>query len=228
MSTLTLPHVAGLFMGDPQPWYAARSTLDGAIAWQHRPELPPTGWEWAEDGPDIYGTHIVLDEVAVAELLFCSPIDPANTASQIAARELVLAQLDAVHCDLGACVAKLSQAYGDHPEATARRMGWCRTLAEQLLAESVPAPVSDNEHGRGLDDIVQDIDRDIEAEMRTSLDGLLGRAAAYRSLGHNAMADYYTERARRMAQLADAVRDGLIGRLDDDAIRAGFTNGAHR
>jgi hypothetical protein len=136
VNAITMPHVAATLFGEG-PWYAAHSTLVAEpdarnVIWLAAPELPDEGFRWAEDF-EVASQHITLTDAALAELLFCSVIDPANTDMVIRARELVFTQLAVCRCNLSACAEQIGQEYGEHPEATARRMNWCLTIAEQLV-----------------------------------------------------------------------------------------------
>lgn len=130
MSTLSMPKVAAEL--NNRPFFAVRSLVDGGTSWWHRPALPDRTWTWADDS-DVRADHITLDTATLAELLFCTALQPADQPTPRDIRSAVTIQLGRCHCDVSTCVAALAQEAGDHPDAYVARIAWCRALAEQLL-----------------------------------------------------------------------------------------------
>jgi hypothetical protein len=143
MSTLTLPHVAAL-VHDEGPFYAASWTTQPApdetnVIWLVKPILPDgEQLRWATDA-DVPSPHLVLDAVAVAELLFCSVLDAAGPLLPADILRAMDVQLARCRCDLGPCAARLAGEYGDHPAAARDRMVWCLALAAQVLGTGTEA-----------------------------------------------------------------------------------------
>jgi hypothetical protein len=129
MTTSTLPRVAATLDGSG-PFYAGRS-VDGGIFWVSQPELPPT-WTWAEDG-EVETAHVLLDMVAVAQLLFASPLGPDDGPTDELLCATVAGQLAACRCVLGRCAALLVDEYDNHPVQAAPRMTVCLQWAAQIV-----------------------------------------------------------------------------------------------
>jgi hypothetical protein len=59
-----------------------------------------------------------------AEALFASTVQPSQKPSPAAIDAAVTASL--LHHGSDGCAALVAQEFGDHPEAAAERMRWCR------------------------------------------------------------------------------------------------------
>lgn len=136
---LTLPRLTfALFGGDP--WYAAHTTAPVdpdacGIVWLRTPVLGD-GMRWATETDRHLGDHVILDQVAFAELLFCSRFE-LDCATDDEIWSAIVRQLAACHCNIGECAGQLAQDYGDHPAETAGRMAECVRYAARLGGVSV-------------------------------------------------------------------------------------------
>ena len=130
MTISTLPLVAAPLYGEA-PWYAAKSAA-GDVLWCSSPELPDASFSWALDA-DVTTAHATLDLTAVAELLWCSSLQPGTWPTPSEVQMALTAQLANCRCDLTPCLLRLATEAGDHPFETAARMRWCLALAELVL-----------------------------------------------------------------------------------------------
>ncbi|MFB9881935.1 hypothetical protein ACFFMN_28760 [Planobispora siamensis] len=62
----------------------------------------------------------------LAEVLFCSPLQPSDRPTVHEVRQAVEAVWDAYDAPEQMCVAQLAADYGRHPELACARMRWCR------------------------------------------------------------------------------------------------------
>jgi hypothetical protein len=83
--------------------------------------------------PDLRVVVVTAVDIQRAEALFVSGLDPAEQPSGAQVRDAVRVELV-----VGDCPARMAQLYGDHPEASAARMVWCRAQVAQAFAV-VPA-----------------------------------------------------------------------------------------
>lgn len=60
-----------------------------------------------------------------AEALFCSPLQPSDAPTFTQVDDAITAALLTYTAE--GCSGLLAQEFGDHPEAAAQRMRWCRT-----------------------------------------------------------------------------------------------------
>jgi hypothetical protein len=72
---------------------------------------------------------------ALAHVLFASPVQPSQCASQAAIRSAIEAQLRSVHGDPAPCVQLVAQEAGDHPDLYLDRMRWARTSVARAYAD---------------------------------------------------------------------------------------------
>ncbi len=76
----------------------------------------------------------------LAELVFCSPLQPSQHPSAQAVREAVLGTLRRESAPLAACTAHVASCYGDDPELACARMRWARSVViEAFLGRTVAA-----------------------------------------------------------------------------------------
>lgn len=64
----------------------------------------------------------------LAELVFCSPLQPSQHPSAQAVRDAVLHSLRLGSDPLAACAAHVASCYGDYPEVACARMRWARSV----------------------------------------------------------------------------------------------------
>jgi hypothetical protein len=137
VSTVLLPRAAAPVFGEG-PFYAAHLAAQDApdetnIVWLAKPVLPDgSPLHWAVTVPS---AHVDLDEVTVAELLFCSPLDPGGVPTVADILGAIDRQLARCRCDIGMCEARVAQEAGDHRDMAADRMTWCRARAAQIRGE---------------------------------------------------------------------------------------------
>lgn len=65
----------------------------------------------------------------LAELVFCSNLQPSQRPSARAVRHAVLESLRRHDNALGDCAAHVASCYGNDPEETCERMRWARSVA---------------------------------------------------------------------------------------------------
>jgi hypothetical protein len=68
---------------------------------------------------------LTLDAIAAA--LFCSPLQPSDHPGTGRIRD-VLQDVTSREGGVTACIADMALCYGDHPEESAARVRWCRSL----------------------------------------------------------------------------------------------------
>lgn len=71
----------------------------------------------------------------LAEVLFCSSLQPSQPADAAAVTEAVAQSLRSHHNLVSECAEELAASYGKDPEVTCLRMRWAR----RLVAETYPA-----------------------------------------------------------------------------------------
>jgi hypothetical protein len=74
------------------------------------------------------------DVTTLAEVLFCSSLQPSDRPDADRVRAAVMACLRAYDGDVNACVGELAQRYGKDPDCACTRMRWCRETAARALA----------------------------------------------------------------------------------------------
>jgi hypothetical protein len=67
-----------------------------------------------------------IDMDLAAEAVFVSDVQPSESFSDEFFRDLVSVTVGLYGAD--GCAAIVAQEFGDHPEAAAARMGWCRLM----------------------------------------------------------------------------------------------------
>lgn len=142
MSTLTLPLVAGAPY-DGRAWYAARTVADvdpdkPAVIWLDEPTLTDRTLRWARDS-EVKSPHVALTPSTVAELLFDSPLDPADGPTNTLLCDTVMRQLSVWHCDIKTYIGRVYAELAAHPEVAQPRMAWCLELAARIVRTEVPA-----------------------------------------------------------------------------------------
>jgi hypothetical protein len=75
------------------------------------------------------------DLCALAHVLFASPVQPSQCASQAAVKAAIEAQLRSVHGDPAPCVQLVAQQAGDHPDLYLDRMQWARKSVARAYAD---------------------------------------------------------------------------------------------
>ena len=80
-------------------------------------------------------TEKVLELVArdvtvgdLAEVLFCSSLQPSESADADTVVEALSKALTSHHGQIGECAEELAASYGKDPEITCLRMRWARTV----------------------------------------------------------------------------------------------------
>jgi hypothetical protein len=73
----------------------------------------------------------VVPKNLVAEVLFCSALQPSDHPTPQQVRAAVLDCLRAHHDEPWQCTAQLAAAYGHHPELACARMRWCLQMVAQ-------------------------------------------------------------------------------------------------
>ncbi|MFB9894714.1 hypothetical protein [Planobispora takensis] len=89
----------------------------------------------------VYGDARV-NATVLAEVLFCSPLQPSNRPTVHEVRQAVEAVWDACEAPEQTCVAQLAADYGRHPELACARMRWCQGIvawAYDVPLASAPA-----------------------------------------------------------------------------------------
>ena len=130
MSVTMLPLVARAVFGGP-PWFAMRSAT-GGIAWSSTVELLDPTFTWAHDVDDATD-HVTLTLPAVAELIWCSSLQPHDEPTRDQLVAALVHQLDVCHCELGACYERVGAAAAEHPAEYLTRMTWARDMAANML-----------------------------------------------------------------------------------------------
>lgn len=74
----------------------------------------------------------------LAEILFCSTLQPSQPADPAAVREALSQTLRTRDGLVTACAEELAESYGKDPEITCRRMRWARDLVCRVFP-NVPA-----------------------------------------------------------------------------------------
>jgi len=64
----------------------------------------------------------------LAELLFCSTLQPSQHVDASAVHSALAQSLHSHHGEVDECVAELAASYGKDPEITCTRMRWARDL----------------------------------------------------------------------------------------------------
>jgi hypothetical protein len=64
----------------------------------------------------------------LAELVFCSPLQPSQCPTAQEVRDAVLRTLRREADPLAACAAHVASCYGDDPEGACARMRWARSV----------------------------------------------------------------------------------------------------
>lgn len=135
MSTATLPRCVSSCTDFPI--YFIRTDADNVTGLRYVPFLPErSGWRWAEDA-EIASPHIVLDQSAVAELLFLAKGEPSvmSDATAVAAIDYVLG---AYHCNLKTVTSAVALEYGESwAGMAAARMSRCVVVASRLTGVTV-------------------------------------------------------------------------------------------
>ena len=72
---------------------------------------------------------VILPEDFLAEVLFCSALQPSDQPTPQQVRDAVLASWHAHHDEPQECVEQLAADYGNHPELACARMRWCIQMA---------------------------------------------------------------------------------------------------
>src|SRR5688572_24387858 len=88
-----------------------------------------------------HGSGIRVSELTttdLAEVLFCSSLQPSEVADPDTVRAAVAGSLRSHDGRVTACAEELAESYGKDPETTCRRMRWCRDLVGQVFT-NVPA-----------------------------------------------------------------------------------------
>jgi hypothetical protein len=83
-----------------------------------------------------YGYGIRFDQLTatdLAEVLFCSSMQPSDAADHEAVRAAVAATLTAHAGRVTSCAEQLAESYGKDPEGTCRRMRWSRDLVARVF-----------------------------------------------------------------------------------------------
>jgi hypothetical protein len=80
---------------------------------------------------------MTLDELA--ELLFCSSLQPSQYVDSAVVCTALAESLDAHHGRISECVEELAACYGKDPEVTCHRMRWARTVIAQAYGRRVVA-----------------------------------------------------------------------------------------
>ena len=70
-----------------------------------------------------------LSVADLAEVVFCTHLQPSEHPTPLAVRNAVLKNLRRSHDSLEDCAAHLATCYGDDPEGTCERMRWARSVA---------------------------------------------------------------------------------------------------
>lgn len=70
-----------------------------------------------------------LSVADLAELVFCTHLQPSEHPTPQAVRNAVLKNLRRAHDSLKDCAAHLATCYGEDPEGTCDRMRWARSVA---------------------------------------------------------------------------------------------------
>ncbi|MGQ0464854.1 MAG: hypothetical protein ACT4QG_06000 [Sporichthyaceae bacterium] len=70
----------------------------------------------------------------LAELLFCSPLQPSQQVDAQAIDAALAESLRAHHGQVAECAEELAASYGKDPEVTCRRMRWARAIVSQRIA----------------------------------------------------------------------------------------------
>jgi len=82
-------------------------------------------------GPEALVPMTVTD---LAEILFCSSVQPSEHAAAEEIRAAVTACLRNHHGDVLECAVELAEQYGEDPETTCSRMRWCRETVALAFA----------------------------------------------------------------------------------------------
>lgn len=70
----------------------------------------------------------------LAELVFCSNLQPSQHPTPHAVRAVVLGYLSRDTDPLAECAAQVASCYGKDPEGTCERMRWARSVAMATFA----------------------------------------------------------------------------------------------
>lgn len=147
MTNIDIPWQAVALDSDGHPWYPFLPGPDAPLEQvMFTPELklPTAGSCWARDlEPEEDRPRVQLDQVHLAELLYCSDVDPDQiTPDRLA--EWLARRLAACRCDariLDGWVADDYTLDGARSEIPTRRMQACLKLAAELLPDRPPAGV---------------------------------------------------------------------------------------
>ena len=81
-----------------------------------------------------YGIRISeLTQTDLAEVLFCSALQPSQAVDHDTVHEAVAEGLRAHDGRITDFAEQLAESYGKDPEITCRRMRWCRDLVGQVF-----------------------------------------------------------------------------------------------
>jgi len=72
----------------------------------------------------------------LAELLFCSPLQPSQQADAPTIDAALAESLRAHHGQVAECAEELAACYGKDPEVTCHRMRWARAILSQTFDAS--------------------------------------------------------------------------------------------
>jgi hypothetical protein len=73
------------------------------------------------------------DVTTIAEVLFCSSLQPSDHPDSDRVRAAVSDCLRTYGGDVNACVGELARSYGKDPDCACARMRWCREMAARNL-----------------------------------------------------------------------------------------------
>jgi hypothetical protein len=91
-------------------------------------------------------------QVALAEALFCTSLQPSSQPSTEDVRRAVRQVLLRHGGDTGTCLGTVARRYGDDQERAGERMRWCRNVVAVAYAGSDPAEADDGDNDDDDDD----------------------------------------------------------------------------
>jgi hypothetical protein len=75
----------------------------------------------------------------LAEILFCSDLQPSQHASRAQVRAAVMAALRRHGDDVGRFACVLAERYGENPDTACARMRWCRQMVADAFTPAAHA-----------------------------------------------------------------------------------------